>query len=123
MQPPSYTHTFTSMRSDFACTYSFQCHAPFKANKKPSSFLEDEGLHICLVVVPPPFTPRGLYRFYSYGVNLRTITGAFRSQLLHGSLVSSRVSLGYLTAALTAYVPLSDRHWDSRFVPIMAIYV
>lgn len=67
---------------------------------------------------------RGLSRFDSCRVNLRTVTGAFRSQLAqNGSLVGSGVSLGCLTAALPAYVPLSDRYWDSHFVPVMAVCV
>ena len=65
---------------------------------------------------------RGLSRFDSCRVNLRTVTGAFRSQLVQNdSLVDSGVSLGYLTAVFPACVPLSDRFWDSHFVPVMAV--
>jgi hypothetical protein len=64
---------------------------------------------------------RGLSRFDSCRVNLRTVTDAFRSQLVqNGSLVGSGVSLRYLTVALPACVPLSDRYWNFPFVPVMA---
>ena len=66
----------------------------------------------------------GLSWFDSCRVNLRTVTGAYRCQLAqNGSLVGSGVSLGCLTAALPAYLPLSDRHWDSHFFPVMAVCV
>jgi hypothetical protein len=66
----------------------------------------------------------GLSRFNSCRVNLRTVTGAFRSQLLqNGSLVGSGVSLGYVTAAFPACTPLSNRQWDSRFVPVKAVCI